>query len=45
MTQGMRSGLTARQLQEDMYIGPLVTFVAKDNANYQFAELPMNMNT
>jgi hypothetical protein len=26
-------------------IGPLVNFVAKDNANYQFAELPMNMNT
>jgi hypothetical protein len=28
-----------------VYIGPLVNFVAKDNANYQFAELPMNMNT
>jgi hypothetical protein len=37
--------MAARGIYDVVYIGPLVNFVAKDNANYQFAELTMNMNT
>ena len=37
--------MAARGIYNVVYMGPFVNFVAKDNANYQFSELPMNMNT
>jgi len=40
-----RQGMAARGIYKVVYISHLVNFVAKGNANYQFAQLPKKVNT